>query len=61
MIGAAPPAWIASRAGWTPYNGKQVTGWPVGAFVRGRQVMWQGEIVTPSQGEPVRFVQALKG
>ena len=54
-------AWIASRAGWTPYNGKEVTGWPVGTFVRGRQVMWQGEIVTPSQGEPVRFVQALKG
>ena len=53
-------AWIASRAGWTPYNGKQVTGWPVGTFVRGRQVMWQGEIVTPSQGEPVRFVQALR-
>lgn len=53
-------AWIASRTGWTPYNGKQVQGWPVGAFVRGNQVMWQGEIVTPSVGEPVRFVQALK-
>lgn len=38
-------AWIVSRAGWTPYDGKQVTGWPVGTFVRGRQVMWQGEIV----------------
>ncbi len=33
----------------------------MGTFVRGRQVMWQGEIVTPSVGEPVRFVQALKG
>ncbi len=53
--------WIASRTGWTPYHGKQVQGWPVGTFVRGRQVMWQGEIVTPSVGEPVRFVQALKG
>ncbi len=50
--------WIASRTGWTPYHGKQVQGWPVGTFVRGRQVMWQGEIVTPSVGEPVRFVQA---
>jgi dihydroorotase len=53
-------AWIASRTGWTPYNGKQVTGWPVGTFVRGHQVMWQGEIVTPAQGETVRFVQSLK-
>ena len=36
--------WIASRAGWTPYDGMQVTGWPVGTFVRGRRVMWQGEL-----------------
>lgn len=48
-----------SRAGWTPYDGKTVTGWPVGTFVRGLKVMWEGEIVTPSQGEPVEFVEAL--
>ena len=35
--------WIASRAGWTPYDGVAVTGWPVGTFVRGRRVMWEGE------------------
>ena len=52
--------WIASRAGWTPYDGLRVTGWPVGTFVRGRRVMWQGELVTPSQGEPVRFLETLK-
>jgi dihydroorotase len=47
--------WIASRCGWTPYDGMSVQGWPVGTIVRGRRVMWQGEIVTPSQGEAVRF------
>ena len=47
--------WIASRCGWTPYAGMQVTGWPVGTIVRGRRIMWEGEIVTPGQGEPVRF------
>jgi dihydroorotase len=52
--------WIASRAGWTPYDGLRVSGWPVGTFVRGRRVMWQGELVTPSQGEPVRFLETLK-
>jgi dihydroorotase len=52
--------WIASRAGWTPYDGMRVTGWPVGTFVRGRRVMWQGEVVTPSQGEAVRFLETLK-
>jgi dihydroorotase len=47
--------WIASRSAWTPYDGKQVTGWPVGTFVRGRKVMWDGEVTTPSTGAPVRF------
>jgi dihydroorotase len=50
----------ASRAGWTPYDGVKVTGWPVGTFVRGRRVMWQGELATPSTGEPVRFLETLK-
>jgi dihydroorotase len=52
--------WVASKAGWTPYDGVRVTGWPVGTFVRGKRVMWQGEIVTPSTGEPVGFLETLK-
>jgi dihydroorotase len=51
--------WIASRSNWTPYNGVTVTGWPVGTFVRGRKVMWQGELTGPSSGEAVRFQEAL--
>jgi dihydroorotase len=53
-------AWIASRAGWTPYDGVTVSGWPVGTFVRGRKAMWQGELVAGSQGEPVRFLESLQ-
>ena len=52
-------SWIASRVGWTPYDGKEVVGWPVGTFVRGAKVMWEGELVTPSQGAPMRFWNAL--
>lgn len=52
--------WGASKAGWTPYDGVTVKGWPVGTFVRGKQVMWQGELVTPSQGETVKFLETLK-
>ncbi len=52
--------WIASKAGWTPYDGVHVTGWPVGTFVRGKRVMWQGEVMTASTGEPVRFLETLK-
>lgn len=51
-------AWIESRAGWTPYDGRRVTGWPVGTIVRGRRVMWQGEIIGPAGGAPVRFLEA---
>ncbi len=53
--------WIASRCGWTPYDGMTVTGWPVGTIVRGRSVMREGELVGPSCGragaicgEPIR-------
>jgi len=52
-------SWIASRCGWTPYDGKQVTGWPVGTYVRGARVMWEGEVLAPSTGRPVRFLEAL--
>jgi dihydroorotase len=48
-------SWIASRSRWTPYDGKTVTGWPVGTFIRGRRVMWEGELTAPSTGEAVRF------
>ena len=50
-----------SKAGWTPHDGRQVTGWPVGTIVRGRRVMWEGEIVAPGQGRPVEFSEALPG
>ncbi|HEV7911138.1 MAG TPA: dihydroorotase [Methylocella sp.] len=51
--------WIASRCGWTPYDGKDVLGWPVGTIVRGRRVMWEGELTMPGQGQPVRFGEVL--
>jgi dihydroorotase len=52
-------AQAGSRAGWTPYHGMQVTGWPVGTIVRGNRVMWEGDIITPGQGEAVLFAEAL--
>ncbi len=51
--------WTASRAGWTPYDGKRVTGWPVGTFIRGHKVMWDGTLVAAGQGERVRFLETL--
>jgi len=52
-------AWIASRCGWTPFDGKEVTGWPVGTIIRGRRVMWEDEILGAAGGEPIRFQETL--
>jgi dihydroorotase len=36
-----------------------VQGWPMGTFVRGRKVMWEGELTGPSQGETIVFQEAI--
>ncbi len=51
--------WVASKAGWTPYDGVSVKGWPVGTIIRGNTVMWEGELVTSAQGQPIRFMETL--
>jgi dihydroorotase len=51
--------WVASKAGWTPYDGVEVTGWPVGTVIRGGRVMWEGVLLTPAAGKPMRFLEAL--
>jgi dihydroorotase len=53
-------AGMASRSAWTPYDGMNVTGWPMGTIVRGRAIMWEGELVAAGEGQPVRFHAALR-
>ncbi|WP_083509853.1 dihydroorotase [Hyphomicrobium sulfonivorans] len=50
-------AQVASRAGWTPYDGTRVRGWPIGTFVRGNRVVWEGAIEEPAHGQPVHFFE----
>ncbi len=52
-------SWIASKPGWTPYDGVEVTGWPVGTILRGHKVMWDGELVEAHKGEPMTFAESL--
>jgi len=47
--------WIASKSGWTPYNGLKITGLPVFTVVNGKIVMQDSEIISPPIGEPVLF------
>jgi dihydroorotase len=50
--------WLASKAGWSPFVGREVTGWPVGTIIRGRRVMWEDELAGSPGGAPVRFEEA---
>jgi dihydroorotase len=47
--------WLASRCGWSPFTGDQVTGWPIATIIRGTCVMRDDEIVNPSRGEAFHF------
>ncbi|MFO1057871.1 MAG: dihydroorotase [Dongiaceae bacterium] len=51
--------WIASRCGWSPFDGVTVTGWPVMTVLRGRIVMREDSLVGDPIGEPLRFQETL--
>jgi len=51
--------WIASKSGWTPYDGMTVTGWPVATVLRGRFVMREDELQGAPEGRPLRFTECL--
>jgi dihydroorotase len=46
---------MASRCGWTPFDGMETQGWPVTTIIRGRPVVRDGALIAPARGEPVRF------
>ncbi len=47
--------WLASRCGWSPFTGMELTGRPIGTIVRGHRVMWDGALAGAAVGEPIRF------
>lgn len=47
--------WLASRCGWSPFTGDTLTGKPIGTIIRGRRVMWHGQLANSAHGRPVRF------
>ena len=51
--------WIASKCAWTPFDGLEVTGWPVATMIRGHVVMRDGEALGAPVGRPVRFLECL--
>ena len=51
-------SWVESKCGWTPFNGMNTTGWPVGTIIAGRSVMRDGELQGVADGRPFRFFEA---
>ena len=50
---------MATRAGWTPFDGFEAKAWPMATIIRGTVVMRDDEVVAPALGEPVRFLETL--
>jgi dihydroorotase len=51
--------WIASRCGWTAFDGREVKGWPKATILRGSFVMREDELIGEPIGQPVRFAECL--
>jgi dihydroorotase len=50
--------WIASRCGWTAFDGMETTGWPVATILRGAVVMRDGAVARPPRGLKLKFSAA---
>lgn len=47
--------WLASKCGWSPFVGRELTGRPIGTIIRGNVAMWEGQLAPTAQGEPLLF------
>ena len=54
-------AWLASKCGWSPFTGMELTGKPIGTIIRGNRVMWDGALADAAIGEPVKFESVAFG
>jgi len=50
---------MATRVGWTPFEGFQAKGWPMATVIRGVAVMREEEILRPGLGAPMRFGETM--
>lgn len=48
-------SWLASKCGWSPFEGMRLRGRPVGTIIRGQRVMWEAELIGTPVGRPLRF------
>ena len=47
--------WIASKSGWTAFDGKKVKGWPTHTVINGQVVMENDQLFKLGAGRPLEF------
>ena len=52
--------WMATKSGWTPFDGMSVTGKAVSTIIRGMSVMRDGALLDKPRGRPVRFTETFR-
>lgn len=53
-------SWLASKCGWSPFEGMTMKGWPMMTIIRGHVVMRDGTLQDQAIGKPVRFTETLE-
>jgi dihydroorotase len=48
-------SWIASQSGWSPYDGKAITGWPIHTIIRGNIVVRDEALSARPDAQPIQF------
>lgn len=46
---------VASKCGWSPYEGETFTGWPVGVILQGKSVVKEGELIGSPSGKAAQY------
>lgn len=46
---------MATKVGWTPFDGMSITGWPVATILKGQICMRDGEVLLEKRGQAVEF------
>ena len=51
--------WIASKAGWTPYDGLKVKGWPIFTIINGKVIMREDQVLGKPKGKKFIFSDTI--
>lgn len=53
-------SWLASKCGWSPFEGLSVTGWPIATIIHGKLVMREDEILSKPIGKKIEFLDICR-